>query len=145
MLQPEAFRDSHLLFSFVSFTWSLHLNNWCTLHRLELLILGILHLSGLVIWCPPHMFFILHSQATKENEKAITAARRWKKGLSAGSNMNENIQHSTLYGNGEIGWQRHHLRTPYISALRDVCQCNVRGRRHGSKLRSCEVVSFGEC
>lgn len=53
--------------------------------------------------------------------------------------MNENIQHSILYGNGEMNWQRHNLYTPYIkSALCDVCQCNMRGERHKSELKSGE-------
>lgn len=42
--------------------------------------------------------------------------------------MRENIQHSVLYGDGEMGWQRHNLHTPYIqSALCDACHCNMRG------------------
>lgn len=72
--------------------------------------------SGLVIWC-------LSSHAFHSTQPSNKAKREEKKGYScrctdekkgglrsAGSDMNEDVQHSGAYGDGETDWQRHHLR-----------------------------------
>ena len=89
---------------------------------------------------PPHVFHSIQA-ANKARGKGIAATRRWesKKGLTAGSDTNENKQRRILYGNREMDWQRRGLYTPYIkSAPCDVCQCNMRGERHKSVLKSSE-------